>query len=319
MTNQTKEFNLYLQVRIGALFGDDVRLTTCLDGREVTIRASDGAQPMSEAEWLVFEARRFPTEPEARTFGERLGANVELAAFCSGLGVDTGPDEVFGSINGEDRQSEGRPKPHPRYGPGVHGLLIRPDDYKPAGAGIRAAITAASDPMIFLGAMRELADQPSITEHVIAPVRLLNLARITSQPLARIVLAISAVESVAAERDAEGKKWSTKQRKSIKNLAEKITDPEVSRAVKNVQKSSVAKSVERLLCCIGLGRFRKEWKRIYKLRSTLLHGGKKRWQGPEIGKLASDATQLCRKIIFATMKRDGIPLPSVASVNFKDI
>ena len=41
MTNQTKGFHLDLQVRIGALFGDDVRLTTCLDGREVTIRASE--------------------------------------------------------------------------------------------------------------------------------------------------------------------------------------------------------------------------------------------------------------------------------------
>ena len=188
MTNQTKGFHLDLQVRIGALFGDDVRLTTCLDGREVTIRASDGAQPISKAEWLVFEACGFPTEPEAHAFGKRLRANVEIAAFCSGLGVDTGPDEVFGSIHGEDRQSEGRPKPHPQHG-SAPGLSVRSDDDKPASGGIWGAVTTASDPEIFLKAMRELADQPSIAEaeHAIAPVRLLNLALITFQPLARIV------------------------------------------------------------------------------------------------------------------------------------
>ena len=314
MTNQTKGFHLYLQVRIGPLFGDDVRLTTCLDGREVTIRASDGAQPISKAEWLVFEACGFPTEREARAFGERLRANVEIAAFCSGLGVDTGPDEGFGSIKGEERQSEGRPKPHPHHG-SAPGLSIRSDDDKPAPGGIWGAVTTASDPEIFLEAMRELADQPSIAEHAIAPVRLLNLALITFQPLARIVLAISAVES-----RAKGEKWSDEQCALINKLATEIADPEVKKAVERMRRISIRQGVNRLLCRIGLSHSRKEWDRIYNLRSRLFHGAGKPWGDREIAKLASDAIQLCRKIIFATIKRDGgIPLPSVARVNFRGI
>ena len=65
MTNKTSGFRLYLQVRIGkALRTDEAFLTTYLDGREVRIRASLGPS-ISKAEWLVFEARGFPTESEA--------------------------------------------------------------------------------------------------------------------------------------------------------------------------------------------------------------------------------------------------------------
>ena len=313
MTNQTKGFCLYLPVRIGALFGDDVRLTTCLNGREVTI-TSDGAQPISKAEWLIFEACGFPTKQEARAFGERLRANVDIAAFCSGLGVDTGPDEGSGSIKGEDRQSEGRPKPHPQHGP-VPGLSIRPDDDKPAPGGIWGAVTTASDPEIFLEAMRELADQPSIAEHAIAPVRLLNLALITFQPLARIVLAISAVES----RVKDGK-WRPEQRALINKLATEIADPEVKEAVKRMHRISIRQGIKRVLEDNSIDHLLKEWDHLYDRRSRLFHGAGQPWKDGEIAKLTSDAIRLCRKIIFATIKRDGgIPLPSVARVNFRGI
>ena len=68
MTNKTSGFRLYLQVRIGkALRTDEAFLTTDLEGREVRISASWGPS-ISKAEWLVFEARGFPTESEAAYF-----------------------------------------------------------------------------------------------------------------------------------------------------------------------------------------------------------------------------------------------------------
>ena len=99
--------------------------------------------------------------------------------------------------------------------------------------------------------MRELADQPSIAEaeHAIAPVRLLNLALITFQPLARIVLAISAVESRVDE------KWSDEQRALIKKLATEIPDPEVKEAVERLRRIGVRQGVKRLLCRIVTQRF----------------------------------------------------------------
>ena len=305
MTNETSGFRLYLQVRIGkALLTDKKFLTTCLDGREVKISATWGPS-ISEAEWLVFEARGFPTESEARAFGERLRANVQLAALCSSPGVDTGLDEVLSSFNEEYERSEGCLKPHRRYGQDVHGLLILPDDDNTVFIRGRANATAVSDPELFLEAMRELADQPSITETALAlAVRLLNLARISFEPLARIVLAVSAVESVA-----EDEEWSPEQRGLINKLAASIPNQEVKKAVERMHRISVRQGIKRVLESNRLDHLWKEWDALYERRSRLFHGGGE-FTKQEIGELASNATKLCDEIIFGIIKQKGIKLPS---------
>ena len=312
MTNETSGFRLYLQVRIGNnLNTDEELLTTYLDGREVTIRPSYGPPSISKAEWLVFEARGFPTEPEARTFGERLRANVQLAALCSSPGVDTGLGEVLGSINEEYYRSKGLLKSHQRHGDDVHGLLILPDDDNTVFSRGRAKGTTKSDPKLFLEAMRELADQPSVAEPAIAlSVRLLNLAHMNSQPPARIVLAVSAVETIALDEN-----WTDEQRTLIKNLAVEIEDPEVKEAVKRMHKISIRQGIKRVLDNNSLGHLLEEWKDLYDRRSRFFHGGRE-FTRQETQKLASDALKLCGKIILAIIKRNGTKLPSVASVNF---
>ena len=304
MTNKTSGFRLYLQVRIGkALRTDEAFLTTYLDGREVRIRASLGPS-ISKAEWLVFEARGFPTESEAHTFGERLRANVELAALCSSPGVDTGLDEVLGWVHEEYGRSEGGLKPYQRRGPDVHGLLILPDDDNTVFSRSRAKGTTVSSLELFLEAMRELADQPSITEPALAlSVRLLNLARINAEPRARIVLAVSAVESVADEN------WTNEQRALINKLAAGIADPEVKEAVKRMHRISIRQGIKRVLESNRLDHLWEEWDDLYKRRSRLFHGGGE-FTNQEIGELASNATQLCDEIIFGIIKQKGIKLPA---------
>ena len=284
MTNETSGFRLYLQVRIGkALNTDEAFLTTCLDGREVTISASLGPS-ISEAEWLVFEARGFPTESEAHTFGERLRANVQLAALCSSPGVDTGRDQVLSWISEEYGREAGWLKPHQRIGPDVHGLVILPDDDNTVFGRGRAEGTVTSSPERFLEAMRELADQPSITETALAlSVRLLNLARINSEPLARIMLAVSAVENVA-----KGEKSSAEQR---------------------MHRISIGQGIKRVLESNSLNHLWKEWNCLYKRRSSLFHGDRE-FTNQEIGELASKATKLCDEIIFGIIKQKGIKLPA---------
>ena len=305
MTNETSGFRLYLQVRIGkALRTDEAFLITYLEGREVRIRASLGPS-ISKAEWLVFEARGFPTESEAHTFGERLRANVELAALCSSPGVDTGLDEVLGWVHEEYGRAAGSLKPHQRRGPDVHGLLILPDDDNTVFSRSRAKGTTVSSLERFLAALRDLADQPSITEPALAlSVRLLNLARINAEPRASIVLAVSAVESVA-----EGEKWSAEQRDLIDKLAAEIADPEVKEAVKRMHRISIRQGIKRVLMCNRLDHLWEEWDDLYERRSRLFHGGGE-FTKQEIGELASNATKLCDKIIFGIIKQQGIKLPA---------
>ena len=117
MPNKPSGFRLYLQVRIGkALRTDEAFLTTYLDGREVRIRASLGPS-ISKAEWLVFEARGFPTESEAHTFGERLRANGgACGALCqpwrrygTGRGLRLGPRRIRAARGQSETPPAARP------------------------------------------------------------------------------------------------------------------------------------------------------------------------------------------------------------------
>ena len=316
-------FRLRLQIRLGTLSTDEVCLTTCLAGREVTIRSHQDGQPISKAEWIVLGARGFATESEARAFGERLQANVQLAALCSRLGADTGPDDakVLSWINEELGRSEGWLAPHQRYGPDVHGLSILPDDENTVFMYMEADLRVAPNPAQFLDALHELAEQPSITESkVTIAVRLLCLAHI-NQSFGSIVLAFSAVEMVAQDED-----WSDKQRDLIKKLVAEITNQaggdreslEVAEALHRMHRIGVRQGVKRVLCRNGLSHLQKEWDELYSLRSGLFHGSKQLTE-QEVNSLANDALDLCSRIILAIIKRNGVKLPSVANKNFGSI
>ena len=212
-------FRLRLQVRLGTLGTDEVCLTTRLAGREVTLKSREDGQPISKAKWIILEARGFATEPEARGFGERLRANVQLAAICSGLGADAGEEQALSWFNEDLFRSNGWLAPHQRFGPDVHGLSVLPDDDDTVFLYSEVQVTKTSNSDLFLDAMRELAGQPSITESAFTlPVRFLSLAHI-NQSFASIVLAFSAVEMVAQDES-----WSDNQRVLIKKLAVEITD-----------------------------------------------------------------------------------------------
>lgn len=323
---ETIGFRLRLQVRLGTLSTDEVCLTTHLDGREVTIKSREDGQPISKAKWIVLEARGFATESEARVFGEQLRANVQLASICSRLGADTGLDKVLSQINEEIWRSKGLLAPHQRLGPDVHGLSVLPDDDNTIFMYIEAELTVASDPAQFLDAIRVLAEQPSITESkVTLPVRLLSLAHINPQPLARIVLAFSAVETVAQDEN-----WSDKQRNLIKKLVAEITNHaggdreslEVAKALQRMHRIGVRQGVRRVLCRNGLSHLQKEWDKLYGLRSSLFHGSKQLTEediNNLANNLANDAMNLCSRIILAIIKRNGVKLPSVANKNFGSI
>ena len=320
---ETIGFRLRLQVQLGKLSTDEVCLTTYLAGREVTIRSRKDSQPISKAKWIVLEARGFATELEARTFGERLRANVQLAALCSRLGADTGTDEakVLSQINEELWRSEGWLAPNQRYGPDVHGLSVLPDNKNTVFIHMEAKVTVASDPAQFLNAMHALAEQQSITESkVTIAVRLLSLAHI-NQSFGSIVLAFSAVEMVAQDED-----WSDKQRDLIKELAAEITDHaggdrerlEIAEALHRMHRIGVRQGVKRVLYRNGLSHLQKEWDELYNLRSGLFHGSKQLTE-QEVDSLADDAKKLCSRIILAIIKRNGVKLPSVANKKFGSI
>ena len=210
-------YRLLLKVRIGKPFfsGKSVP-SVSVDDRSVSIRPEENDQPYSDANWMLLVSSGFPTENAALEFGEKLQTIVEIAALCSRLGADTGLGEKLSWFNEDIYRKDGILKAHQRYAPDIHGLLVVPDDDQNVilRAGIARA-TTETDPVQFTIAMETLANQEITTgAEVKLPIQLLNLALINTDSLAKIVLAISAVESVASA--ANGSSWSNKQSKLIK-------------------------------------------------------------------------------------------------------
>lgn len=282
-------FDLQLQVKIGRyLTTDEKVLTTSFAGKNVTIKSRDEGK-LSKTEWVIFEAREFATKAEALDFGEHLRTNVQLAGACSRLGTDTGQEPTVRE-----------------YDPSVINIV--------AGAPyIEATLTATLPPEHFLSAMETFTQQSPLEDStLLLSVRLLNLAFINPEWLARVVLALAAVEAMAKDQ-----KWSDEQRARLRTIAAETPDPEVKEAVERLHKIGVRQGIKRVLRAHKLEHLQKEWDRRYNLRSALFHGGKQLSEEERIE--LQDTVQLCARIVLGVLKHRGFTLPHVATMHFGEI
>jgi hypothetical protein len=122
-------YRVRLRVRIAkTLMTEDTSRTITIAAREVKVCSQKRDQPLSQADWIVFQAAGFSTEGEARNYGERLRMITEVAGLCSRFGVDVGQDNQTSWMNEDYARALGLLQPHERILPNVHGLAIIPDD-----------------------------------------------------------------------------------------------------------------------------------------------------------------------------------------------
>ena len=283
-------FDLQLQVKIGRYLDTNKKvLTTSIDGKSVTIKSRVGGE-LSQTEWIVFEAREFTTKAAALDFGEQLRTNVQLAGACSHLGVDTGQDPTLRE-----------------YAPSGISLTAGP-------AYVEAVATPVLPPENFLSALKTFSQQSPLEDPtLLVSVRLLNLAFIHPDWIARVVLAIAAVEAMAKDE-----KWSDAQRTLISTIATDTPDPEVREAIKrHLHKIGVQQGIRRVLRDHQLKHLKKEWKRCYDLRSDLFHGRKQLSEEERIE--LQNAVPLCARIVLGVLKHKGFTLPHVARMHFGEI
>jgi hypothetical protein len=246
---------------------------------------------------------------------------LQLAALSSRLGVDAGEDKPTSWLSEDFSRSIGLIKEHERIAPNVHGLAILPDDDNTRFPVSNIQGTVTADPEHFTSALRELGENGDIGFGVATnALRLLNLALMTSEPLAQMVLAFSAVEELGQDE-----KWSEAQVTLIDQLAvaadasmEGTAEEraEVARAIrKGLFPLSLRQGVTRLLLRLGLDHLRKEWDRLYGIRSGLFHGTA-RLSNLEIIQAAFDTVSLCGRIVLAIVAQEGARLPSVAATHF---
>ena len=314
--NDDNGFRLRLKVRIGKKLNTEQKcLAVEFGNRQVTIRSEKDNQALQETTWIFLEACGFATEDEAHDFGAKLRDAVSVGALCSRLGADPGQDELHSWLNEELLKSEGVLSTQSRLVPDRHGLVVMPDDGNNVFLRIsRPEVTVRSDPAQFTGALTALA-APLPMDEVRISVRLLNLAMLNSDPIARIILAVSAVESLVVAR-----RWGADKRKYINDLANRIDNEfpgdsgfqQIATAIRNISPLSVGKGIEQVLNDEAL---KNKWDSFYGRRSRLVHGPKPLDQ-QELGQLASDAIHLCTKILLITLKRTGASLPEIATTHF---
>lgn len=329
-------FRLWLKLRVGkALATEEASLSVTLAGHEVTISSERQSQPLSEASWLVFDCHGFATEEDARDYGEELRRAVHLAGLCARVGVDAGDrgeNRTVSYVNPEVLQGSGVLDLDTRIAPDIHGVLVLPDDGKTLFVRLgQAKGTVRSNADGFVRALEEAFPErdASVDDRlgIQRAVRVLNLAEMNPDPIAKVVLAISTIEGLAASLA-----WTELQKGMITNAAawleREYDDAEaveqVVEAIRRIRQSSIRQRIRRMLVSSDLSVWWDDWEALYSKRSRLFHGGGgdggQQQGGPpvdlEIHSLSQEAMTLCGKIVLSLAKRQGIEIPSPASLHF---
>lgn len=318
---ENETFRARLRVRLGkALSSDNLVLVARIGGREVEIKSQTKDEPLRKAKCVVLSAGGFVSEAEAMAFGEQLRAVAKIVGICTRLGIDAGEDQATTWIAEAYARSMGLIKEDERIHPNVHGLLVYPDDglSRIAIGNLEAVVTF--DPAQLIQAAEQLGKTlPIALSTVDASVRILNLALMSTEPLTQVVLAISVVEALGQDED-----WTDNQRVILNQLADDLEGgadtgserKEISDALRrNLHRIGLRQGVLRVLARLKLEHLKKEWDRIYTMRSGIFHGTEHLSES-ETQQLAQDSITLCGKIVITLLGHEGIEIPAVAMTHY---
>ena len=289
-------FRLQKKIRIDA---NEHRLQ--IAGREVVLTPPTPDLKIMDSAWLIMNTRGFATEDEARQFGQKLKTALEVSSVAARVGVDTGRNLAtsgLGKLVKDALAQQGA-----RVRDNIHGLDVFPD-YPNTGIfnmNATGIVHAAPDP--FLSDLDEIvrtaaAPSPRITDVIL----LLNYALMRPEPVAQIVFAVSAVESLGQDES-----WSKDQKQLLRELAAAAEQSatgthaerqEVADAIrKSLHRLTLRQGVFRLLDRLGLQHLKQPWDALYAERSTLVHGLAPQ-PGADYGDLAHRTISLCGQILL---------------------
>ena len=313
-----------LKVRVGkGLSTDDSTLSAVSNGIPISIRSAENDQPLKEATWVLVIARGFSTKSEAAEYGEKLRRSVHLVGLCTALGID-------GRARGDDRtktrittagtdffQSLGVLAKDQRAVSDVHGLTVLEDAPNLRVFTSNIGAQASHDPARFVRAIEE-ASAGALSDEVTRAIEVLNLAYIHDSPIAKVVLAISSIEALAANHE----EWSQQQLDTIDQILSWLCThrtegvDEVVAAIEKLRPRSLRQQAKRLLDEHRLTSLWPAWDEVYGRRSSLFHGGAGQEDDGSVTVLANDAVKICGRIVLEIARQQGAMLPSEAELHF---
>ena len=270
-------------------------------GRKLLLSPPQPDVMIADSEWLILNAREFVSEEEAREFGATLKTALDVSAVACRIGVDTGrnvPTSALGKIVKDALSRAGT-----IIRDNIHGLDVFPDhaDTRIFNVSGKGTVFAGPDPFLRdLDKLVRLAATPS--QRVSDVILLLNYALMRPEPVAQIIFAISAVESLGQDET-----WSPAQEALLDELAAIAEQQvigtvderrEVADAVrKSLHRLTLRQGVFRLLGRLGLQHLKRAWDDLYTERSALVHGLAPR-PGADYGDLAHRTVSLCGQILL---------------------
>ena len=319
------KYRTRLKVRIGkGLTTSKTSLHAEFNGRDVAVKSAIEDQPLDEASWIVMSSGGFSKESNAVEYGEQLRSVAHLAGLCTRVGVDgrlTGEDRTTSRIApaGEEwLRSRGALQEGEKLVDDVHGLMVLPDDDNIRVFSGVATGHVTHDSREFILAIEEAATR-GLSPEVEHAIHVLNQAQINESSLAKVVLTISSIEALSGKNEG----WTQTQRAIIDRatkwvhtvFTESESVREVTDAIRRMHQHSLRQQTKRLLERHNLMAWWKDWEDVYGRRSRLFHGGTNH-EDRDATKLASDATEVCARIVLSIAKRQGAVLPSAAHLHF---
>ena len=301
-----------LSAHIGkGLTTDETSLEGMFNGMSFFVKSAKKDMPLNKASRIVMTAHGFSTEEDARQYGEHLQRAAHMAGLHARVGVDgrsVGDSRIkSGVFAGGDKHLRdlGVLQPDEISHPDIYGLAVIPEDNRIRIFQAEAKGRVTHDPRRFILAIEEAASNRVVSRDIEEAVHVLNLALINESNTAKVVLAISAIEAMAAGIDDEG--WTKSQREMIRQAISWMREKfgyrddasEVADAIQRVHHYSLRQQARRLLKEHDLLALRDEWEDVYDRRSKLFHGGARDEDDEKVIRLAGDAIVTCRRIVLS--------------------
>jgi hypothetical protein len=281
-------------------------------GSGVTLSADEPDKTIFHSNWLVMNSRGFDTEGDATRFAERLKFAMVIASLRCRFGVDVGVDQAT-TRTSQTVKDLARDQSGVIYRDNIHGIDVFPDSAAVRFPKITAEGTVHAAPEAIIENVSRLGETlPASLPANPNALLLLNAALMNGEPLAQLVLAVSAVEMLAGDEQ-----WSVPQRELLKVLVAKANKTrdvstnervEVVDAIRRAFRVSVRQGIRRILTRLGLSSLWKDWDNLYGDRSALFHGART-MSSSEHHELAQKAITICARIVLTALATE---IPGVA-------
>lgn len=272
-------------------------------GREATAKSEDSAPHKIDENWIIFRSEGFDLESSARSYGEDLATFLLIFGLESNLAFDIGGDCATLQFSEAVREAMEAVHENTRIAASTHGVSVHAEQFEWSFLRLHATATVTSPPKaLFEAAAVSSPALPKRKSPIFGSILLLNAAKLARSNLAKIVLAVSAIERLGQTTplsDAEKKLLSHASDAVLKATIGSQTERErVAEGIRRIPSPlSLRAGVIQLLKAVGREDLKKAWESRYDFRSKVVHGSDVR-RDPELATEATEILNLCVEIVL---------------------